>query len=308
LKRTDPQPTHHIRNKPNHNDRNTKFGRGGRAPVRDGKRAYDRRSGTGRGKEIKKDGGGARNWGSHQDEAKAARSSQGGADGEWPAVISNDEEGESPAVIANDEDGNEAGDAEPVEQEPEEPAVVTMTLEEYMEQKKATQSELLAPVKPREVVNEFGSLAPKKAVEEDFFLGAAGSKPKKVSKPKQNNDLKNNISKDIKISVKRADAGGEYDGGRGGRGRDGGRGRGSRDGAGSGGRDGAGRGGRDGAGRGGRESGGRDGGRGGRDGGGRGGRGGREFAGRDGGRSGRGRGGGRSVGVNVNDANAFPSL
>ena len=41
------------------NDRNTKGGRGPRPPARDGKRQYDRRSGTGRGKEIKKGGGGA---------------------------------------------------------------------------------------------------------------------------------------------------------------------------------------------------------------------------------------------------------
>ena len=41
------------KSKPKNNDRNTKHGRGGRV-ARDGKRAYDRRSGTGRGKEIKK--------------------------------------------------------------------------------------------------------------------------------------------------------------------------------------------------------------------------------------------------------------
>mmetsp|Transcript_11746 Transcript_11746/g.17244 ORF Transcript_11746/g.17244 Transcript_11746/m.17244 type:complete len:129 (-) Transcript_11746:623-1009(-) len=67
------EPSKPNRRKPPHGDRNTKGGRGSRPPARDGKRQYDRRSGTGRGKEIKKGGGGARNWGSDKNDAKKSR-------------------------------------------------------------------------------------------------------------------------------------------------------------------------------------------------------------------------------------------
>ncbi len=54
------------------NNQDKKGGRGGRIPAHDGKRAYDRQSGTGCGKEIKKEGGGGHNWGSEKINAKKA--------------------------------------------------------------------------------------------------------------------------------------------------------------------------------------------------------------------------------------------
>jgi plasminogen activator inhibitor 1 RNA-binding protein len=153
------------RRDPANNDRNTKHGRGGRAPARDGKRAYDRRSGTGRGKEIKKGGGGARNWGNDKAEAKKM---EGKVDEE---EVKEDKpaEGESPA------------EETPVAPEPEpepKPQDNTMTLAEYMaskEKKDATSD--------REVENEFQGKTAAKKVEVDFLvLGEGKSKKKKKGK------------------------------------------------------------------------------------------------------------------------------
>ena len=142
------------------NDRNTKHGRGGRAPARDGKRAYDRRSGTGRGKEIKKEGGGARNWGNDKTEAKKM---EGKIDEE--AVEKPTEEAE---VVVE----------EPEVVEPEPEPDNTMTLAEYMAAKQQKKEE-----KVREVDNEFAGKAAAKKVEEDFLvMGEEKSKKKKQAK------------------------------------------------------------------------------------------------------------------------------
>jgi plasminogen activator inhibitor 1 RNA-binding protein len=152
--------------RPNQHDRNTKHGRGGRAPPRDGKRQYDRRSGTGRGKEIKKDGGGAHNWGSDKDEAKTMEE------------MVNVEE-----VAADEEPKNEEAPAfeeEPEhEPEPEPEQDNTMTYAEYMASKGKKEENA-----GREVENEFKgiSVASKKA-EEDFLV-MGGGKQKKAKKKK----------------------------------------------------------------------------------------------------------------------------
>jgi plasminogen activator inhibitor 1 RNA-binding protein len=258
------------RRRPN-NDRNTKFGRGGRAPVRDGKRAYDRRSGTGRGKEIKKGGGGARNWGSDKNEARQAQGNVA------------DEAEAAPPVEVSEREPEEAEAAPVEEEEPvkeEEPEDTTLSYEEYLERKKQQQAEsaLFAPVQERQVENEFANLKPKEAVKEDFFVMGGGKQKKVKNKTKE---------------VQAVEVGFRVEPNVGGRGRGGGRGR-------SGDREW-----RD-SGRGGGERGGRGTGRGG----GRGG--GRSDSGRGGGRSdsgrGRGRGGRGGGGLNVNDAQAFPSL
>eukprot|EP00797_Seminavis_robusta_P011635 Sro188_g081120.2 (319) ;mRNA; r:21983-23359 len=268
--------------RPNTNDRNTKYGRGGRGPVRDGKRQYDRRSGTGRGREVKKGGGGARNWGSDKNEARQA---EGHVDED--AVVTPPEEGKEDVT----EQGAAEGEEAPVEEEeavpePEpEPEDITLSYEEYMATKANPDNEAFAPVKEREVANEFAGLSVKKKEEDEDFMMMGGGKQKKK---KQNKGApKQSITLDFRVTSssgggddRRRDSGGR--GGRDGRGR--GRG---------------GRGGRDGRGRG------RDGGRGGRDGG-RGGRGGRGQGGGRGGGGGRGQGGGR--GLNVMDESAFPSL
>lgn len=192
-------------------NRNTKFGRGGPPPAREGKRQYDRKSGTGRGKEIKKGGGGAHNWGSDSNEAKALEG----------AVV----EGQEDAPIA---EGAVETPEEEKEPEPEpEPEDNTLSYEEYMAQKAEQQSDNLKPIEVREVENEFGTVKAKEAVEEDFLV-MGGGKAKKTKKQKE----KEAVS--IDVGFRAAGEGGSNfreGGGRGrgrGRGRDseGGRGRG----------------------------------------------------------------------------------
>ena len=160
--------------RPNHGDRNTKHGRGGRAPPRDGKRAYDRRSGTGRGKEVKKGGGGARNWGSDKEQAKKAE----GAVNE--------------AAIEEKPEDSEAGAAE-VAPEPEpEPEDNTMTLAEYM----STKAKVSEDDNAKTVDNEFSGKAGLKKEEEDFF-GGGGGKSKKNKK--KNAEKKNSLDVGFRV-------------------------------------------------------------------------------------------------------------
>ncbi|RLN49474.1 hypothetical protein BBJ29_000104 [Phytophthora kernoviae] len=109
-------------------------GRGdrGRGP----RREYERRSGTGRGKETSKQGGGARNWGNKADpsEQLAEAAVQEGA------KVSDEEAAvEEPAV-------------EEEEQE------VQYTLDEYLAKKESSRSgEIFAKVEVRQVANEFSN-------------------------------------------------------------------------------------------------------------------------------------------------------
>lgn len=146
--------------KPKNNDRNTKHGRGGRPPARDGKRTYDRRSGTGRGKEIKKGGGGARNWGSDKNEAKKAE-----------------------GRVDENEEIPPAADAEEVEAPVvEEPKVEdnTMTFAEYMASKGKKEEVAL-----REVKNEFAGMSTTDKGEEEDFMKMGEGKKKKEKKQKE---------------------------------------------------------------------------------------------------------------------------
>lgn len=144
------------------NDRNTKHGRGGRAPPRDGKRAYDRRSGTGRGKEIKKGGGGARNWGSDKAEAK-----------QMEGTINEDEVKEDKPTETPEGDAGE-GEA-PAEEKPEDK---TMTFADYMASKGKKEEKSV-----REVESEFKGLSASEKVQEDFLV-MGGGKQKKTKKKK----------------------------------------------------------------------------------------------------------------------------
>jgi len=155
-------------------DRNTRGGRG-RPPVREGKRQYERRSGTGRGREIKKDGGGARNWGNEKNVAKEAE-----------GIVQEDEvrgEGEELAKAEAEAITTEGGTEEVVVEgedavalaEPEEEK--KMTLEEYLQSKLTTDNELLKPKAARSVESsEFAGFAPKVSVEENFLIMGGGSK------------------------------------------------------------------------------------------------------------------------------------
>jgi plasminogen activator inhibitor 1 RNA-binding protein len=143
----------------NNNDRNTKGGRGPRT-ARDGKRTYDRRSGTGRGKEIKKGGGGSRNWGSDKAEAKKAEG----------ALPENKEPTTTP-----DQDAVAVPEPAPtpvVEQEPEQ---VTMSLEEYLESKKTAGESVFGTRKVKTIEdNEFAGKQAHAAVEGDFMVMGSG--------------------------------------------------------------------------------------------------------------------------------------
>lgn len=214
------------------NDRNTKHGRGGRNSPRDGKRAYDRRSGTGRGKEIKKGGGGARNWGSDKADAK-----------KMEGTINEDEVKEDvPSELPAEENAETGAEETPVEEKPEEK---TMTFAEYMASKGKKEE-----VAGRETEDEFKGVSAATKVETDFLV-MGGAKQKKNKKKKDGE--KKTVEVGFRVANPNSGRGDrDHDRDRGGRGGRGGRGRGGgRDGRG---RDGRGRG-RGRGGRGGRSSG-----------------------------------------------------
>jgi len=156
-----------------HGDRKTKKGR---APVRDGKRQYDRRSGTGRGREIKKGGGGARNWGSDKDAAKKAEHS---ASAEKAAAEADD------SKLKSDEITEEAPEAEP---EPKEVEPVTFSLDEYLAEKAKIQSsnDLFAPKEAKVLESEFaGKAVAAKEADELYFGAGGGKKLRKKNKEKK---------------------------------------------------------------------------------------------------------------------------
>ncbi|OEU22522.1 hypothetical protein FRACYDRAFT_267303 [Fragilariopsis cylindrus CCMP1102] len=212
----DPRNTH---------DRNTKHGRGGRPPPRDGKREFDRRSGTGRGKEIKKGGGGARNWGSDKNEAK-----------KMEGRINENE------VVATKKEG---GDEEskptdsPKEAEPEKVVDNTISYSDYVASKGKKEE-----VAQREIENAFKGVTVAVSVEESFMV-MGGAKQKKIKKKKDAEKKTIDVgfrvtSSNTEESSRGGDRGRDESrgGGRGGRGRGGrgrgeGRGRGGRGGRGS---------------------------------------------------------------------------
>ena len=121
---------------------------GHRAP----KREFDRHSGTGRGREIPKNGSGPRNWGNPKDAKAALR--------------------------------DETADVEesPVAEEPiAAPEPVGLTLKEYEEQRKAKMSALLGKKQPRAVEPVQGEKIQK--VHEDYFV-AEGYKGKERKEKK----------------------------------------------------------------------------------------------------------------------------
>jgi plasminogen activator inhibitor 1 RNA-binding protein len=159
----------HLSRKPatSQGDRNTKHGRGERAPTRDGKRAYDRRSGTGRGKEVKKGGGGRGNWGSDK---AAAKANEGKVVDETKPVTDEEVAATEAVQVAEVPVPEEQPAPEP------EPEDNTMTFAEYQASKAAKEE-----VKDREVDNEFAGKVAAMKVEEDFLV-MGGAKAKKVAK------------------------------------------------------------------------------------------------------------------------------
>lgn len=267
-----------VEKRPIKEDRHTKGGRTNAPTGRDGKRQFDRKSGTGRGKEVKKGGGGGHNWGSDKQDAKNA---------EGP-VTEGEEAAHAPAEdpVAANGGKEEAPTAAPAPA-PEPEVDNTVSYEDYLAQKARPDSVAFRPVAERELdTSEFtGKAAGAKKETEAFIAMGGGKKLKKKGTAKKG---KETLALEFKVKAK---VGAESDRDRGGRREGGGR----YDGGGRGGRDG-GRGGRDGD-RGGRREGGR-------------GRGGERAyrAGPGGGGGGRTGGKGASNGLDTMDASAFPSL
>lgn len=169
--------------------RNERDGRGWRQPPREGKRAYERRSGTGRGREIKKGGGGSRNWGSDKNEARNAEGLNGEEGEVLEAVVEaggeeEEEKQDEKQEEKQDEDEEAAARVRRMEEEAKK-----MTLDEYMAEKEARQkdSEAFRPLAEKELENEFAGFKPKQKLSGQDFLVMKGAKqPKKKGKqPKE---------------------------------------------------------------------------------------------------------------------------
>jgi plasminogen activator inhibitor 1 RNA-binding protein len=222
------EPAKNDRRRGHKDDRNTKQGRG-RPPARDGKRTYDRRSGTGRGKEIKKGGGGSRNWGNDKNDARKAEGTV--IEGEEEAVL---EPKTTEEVEAAAPEENKEAAEEPAPEVKEEEEDKTMTLDDYLKNKSRPESDAFKPVAEKEFVDEFAGKAAKKSVEEDFLVMGGGKSLRKKGAKKDGK-----VSVDVGFRVSSGDdmrrgerRGGDRRGGRGGRGS--GRGGGSRGGRGGG--------------------------------------------------------------------------
>ncbi|KAL9287122.1 putative hyaluronan/mRNA-binding protein [Arabidopsis thaliana] len=178
------------------------------------RRTYERRSGTGRGSDFKRDGSGRGNWGTPGEEIAAETEAVAGVETEKDV-------GEKSAVDDVAADANK----ENTVVEEKEPEDKEMTLDEYEkileEKKKALQSLTTSERKvDTKVFESMQQLSNKKSNDEIFIkLGS--------DKDKRKDDKEEKAKKAVSINefLKPAEGGNYYRGGRGGRGR-GGRGRG----------------------------------------------------------------------------------
>ncbi|CAM9331741.1 unnamed protein product, partial [Scytosiphon promiscuus] len=176
--------------------RENRDNRGGRSGYagRDGRnREYDRRSGTGRGREMKKSGGGGRNWGNDaaagmdNAAATAALDAEGGAG--WAANGNAAEDPEATEVV----DGEAAEGAEspkddtpaPPAREPE-PEEIQLTLDEHqamLDAKAKELADMIGEVSIKTVDDsEFaeGAIRNKQEVQEEGYMGGKVAKTRKV--------------------------------------------------------------------------------------------------------------------------------
>ncbi|KAL4194310.1 hypothetical protein AMTRI_Chr05g67990 [Amborella trichopoda] len=155
------------------------------------RRQFERRSGTGRGNETKREGAGRGNWGTPTDDGFAVQESE--------AVANVEEKNPTPEKQPEQEDGVDAGKEkenavnEPEEKEPEDKE---MTLEEYEKVREEKRKALLA-MKPEErkvdVDKEFKSmqqLSLKKG-NDDIFI--------KLGSDKDSNRRKDSAEKDERV-------------------------------------------------------------------------------------------------------------
>ncbi|GAB2290093.1 hypothetical protein Dimus_024382 [Dionaea muscipula] len=188
------------------------------------RRVYERRSGTGRGNEFKREGAGRGNWGTQTDEIAPATEEE--ADQSEKPVVTEKPAGGEDAVDVNQETPQETEEKESEEKE--------MTLEEYeklLEEKRKALQALKTEERKVEVDKEFElmqQLSSKKDDETIFIkLGADKDKRREISEKDEK------AKKSVSINEFLKPAAGERYYNPGGRGR--GRGRGSRGGFGGGG-------------------------------------------------------------------------
>jgi len=153
-------------------------GRGAFVP-RGNKRPFDRRSGTGRGKEDKKGGAGKGNWGTFQDDQKVGEEVERQEE-KTPAETEVQPQGEQPQ-------GGDAATEQKQEQpkEPEEEEDKTRTLDDFLKSKAAVKVELPKARTAGEGVDnsEWKGFTPLKKDEEDLGpLSKKGEAKKKESK------------------------------------------------------------------------------------------------------------------------------
>ncbi|VVB08234.1 unnamed protein product [Arabis nemorensis] len=200
--------------------RRGEFANGESGDVERPRRHYERRSGTGRGNDLKREGGGRGNWGTTEDDIPLS-TEEPTAEGEKSPVVEKQGGGDDTT------DANKETPAE--EQEEKEPEKKEMTLEEYEkileEKKKAMQG---AKVEERKVdtkvFESMQQLSNKKSNEEIFIK--LGSEKRKDAAEKEEKARKSlSINEFLKPADGESNPRGGYRGrgGRGGRGqRDGG--------------------------------------------------------------------------------------
>ncbi|GAB4858089.1 hypothetical protein Ancab_015991 [Ancistrocladus abbreviatus] len=179
------------------------------------RRGYDRRSGTGRGSEIKRDGAGRGNWGTPTDEI-TPETEEPAAEAETN-VVTEKQVMEEETVEAKEE--NQVN--EPEEKEPEEKQ---MTLEEYqkvLEEKRKALAALKTEERKVDVDKEFESmqLVSKKKGDDDVFIKLGSEKEKRREAAEKEERAKKSVS--INEFLKPAEGEAYYRSGGRGRGRGG---------------------------------------------------------------------------------------
>ncbi|KAL0889361.1 hypothetical protein Bca101_013344 [Brassica carinata] len=198
------------------------FANGKTGDVERPKRIYDRRSGTGRSNDLKREGGGRGNWGTPEDDIPP------------PTEEPTTEVEKSPAAEkeGGEDDTTDSKKAPADEQEEKEPEDKEMTLEEYEkileEKKKALQATKVEERKvDTKVFESMQQLSNKKTNNEEIFIKLGSEKDKRKDATEKDEKAKKSLS--INEFLKPANGerynprGGNRGRGRGGRGqRDGG--------------------------------------------------------------------------------------
>lgn len=173
------------RRRPNNNARNIKAGRGQSSQIREGRRYYDRRSGTGRGREVRKGGSGPHNWGSDKCEARRAEDYPSGLQDNDEKVNSIDASTDEAADVNSKivDNGTEVKETATRIEETEKEEKTTMTLEEFLKSKTDPESELFKPKETKAVDNEFiGKFAKVTPKEDVLMMGKGKTIRKKTNK------------------------------------------------------------------------------------------------------------------------------